>query len=146
MNRVWAVGFFVAGAAVLCYGIRLVREARACARWPRVEGRIVSAEATVIAREKDQRTYAPSVTYTYVVGGKRFEGNRLTLVPRNTISLGRARDMLAPFPVGATVGVFHDPKDPSRSVLVTTTTGAEWAYPIGGLLLMGAAFFFLKRN
>jgi LPXTG-motif cell wall-anchored protein len=31
-------------------------------------------------------------------------------------------------------------------VLVTTTTGNEWAYPLGGLLLMGAVFLLLRRT
>lgn len=136
MNRMWSAVFIVAGSGVLLYGIGLVRDARTCASWPSVEGRITASEAQVVARETDRRTYTPSVAYTYVVDGKRYEGNRLTLVPRNSPSLQLTHTILARYPVGGTVRVFHNPNDPASAVLDTGSVGNEWAYPIGGLLLL----------
>ncbi len=146
MNRMWAAVFILAGAAVLIYGIGLVRDARACATWPSAEGRIVSAEAETVARDKSKRTYAPSVTYTFSVEGRQFNGSRVTLVPRNSINLASVQATLANYPVGGTVSVFYDPRDPANCVLSTATNGNEWAYAIGGVLLMGTGLFFLKRN
>ncbi len=146
MKRRWAIIFFGAGAAVLIYGIGIIRDARAWMDWPKAEGRVVSAEAAVVAREKDKTTYAPSVTYTFSVGGREFKGTRITLVPRNTTSLSSVQAMLSRYPVGGTVTVFHDANDPANCVLSTATNCTEWSYAVGGVLLMGAGLLFLKRG
>ena len=136
MKRMWAFVFIAVGVAILIYGIGLVRDARTCASWPSVEGRIVSAEPQVVAREKDRRTYAPNVTYTYQVGGRNYESSRLTLVPRNYSTLSSVQSVLAAYPAGNTVKVFHDPADAANCVLVTTSTGTEWAYPLAGAVFL----------
>ena len=146
MKRMWSIVFIVSGVAVLIYGIGIVRDARACANWPRVEGRIVSAEAEVVSREKNKTTYAPSVAYTFSVGGREFKGSRVTLVPRNTISLPTVQALLAQYPVGAPVPVFHDPRDPANCVLSIATNGTEWAYAIGGALFIGVGLMTWKQN
>ncbi|MEO5960092.1 MAG: DUF3592 domain-containing protein [Opitutaceae bacterium] len=142
----WSIVFIAAGVALLIYGIGIVRDARACANWPRVEGRIVSAEPEIVSREKNKTTYAPSVAYTFSVGGREFKGSRVTLVPRNTISLPAVQAMLAPYPVGGTVTVFHDPREPANCVLSTATNGTEWAYAIGGALFIGVGLLMWKQN
>ena len=140
----WALIFFLSGVALLFYGVGLVRDARACARWPTVQGRVLSAEAQVVNRQKDKSTYAPNVSYRYEVDGKEYESSRLTIVPRNYSSRQWVNEILASYPVGGTVRVFYDPKDPGNCLLVTATTGSEWAYPIGGVLMIGVGFLFLK--
>jgi hypothetical protein len=139
----WSLIFCVVGVALLIYGIGLVRDARNCARWPSVEGRITSAEPQVVGREKDRRTYAPNVTYAYVVDGKSYEGNRVTLVPRNYSLLSGVQAALAPYSPGATARVFHHPTDHDNSVLIAQPTGMEWAYPLAGaiFLVIGAVWF-----
>jgi hypothetical protein len=147
MSRVWAFVFAGAGAAVLAYGLRLVRDARSCAGWPQVEGRVLGSEISVVGRERNRTTYAPNVTYAYSVAGKRYESSRLTLVPQNSITRQTIESTLARFPVGQIVRVYHDPKDPANCVLLTTKTGAEWAYPIGGVLLIGVGVWqFFHRT
>jgi len=140
----WALVFLAAGVAVLIYGIGIIREARACARWPQVIGTVIRAEAQVVGREKNRTTYAPNITYRYVVDGKSYESSRHTLVPRNTTSTQQLQAVLASFPVGGTVAVFYDPADPARCVLDTTVAGTEWAYAFGGVLLLGVGLLFLK--
>lgn len=146
MNRMWALVFFAAGVALLIYGIGLIRDARACEHWPQVSGKIISTEAQVVAKEKNKTTYAPSVTYRYEVAGKSYESSRVTLVPRNTKNRSSVEAMLAPYRVGDTAPVFHDPKDPANAILDTTLAGTEWAYAIGGVLLLGVGLFSLKWN
>lgn len=146
MKRMWAIVFIVAGGAVLIYGIGIIRDARACANWPRADGCVITAEVEVVSREQDMRTYAPSVTYTFSVGGREFKGTRLTIVPRNTIGEHTVKAMLAPYPVSSAVAVFHDPKDPSNCVLSTATNGSEWAFAIGGVLLLGVGLLFVPRG
>jgi hypothetical protein len=143
MNRMWPLIFCAIGVALLIYGIGLVRDARNCATWPSVEGRIMSAEAQVVSREKDRRTYAPNVTYAYVVDGKNYEGRRVTLVPRNYSQLSAVQAALAPYSPGATARVFHHPTDHGNSVLIARPTGTEWAYPLAGavFLVIGAVWF-----
>lgn len=131
---------------MLIYGIGLVRDARNCVSWPAVEGRVESAEPQVVAREKDRRTYAPAVVFTYVVNGTSYKGSRVTLVPRNYTLLSSVQAVLAQYPAGGTVKVFHDPKDPSNSVLVNSPVGTEWAYPIGGVLFVAVGVWMWIRE
>jgi hypothetical protein len=139
----WPYVFIVSGIAVLIYGIGLVIDARNCAKWPTAKGEITKSEPEVVGREKDRRTYAANIAYTYAVNGTRYDGVRITLVPRNYTQLSGVQSALAQFPVGGAVNVFHDPKDPSNSVLLTTSTGTEWAYPIAGVvfLILGLSMF-----
>jgi hypothetical protein len=88
----------------------------------------------------------PSVSYTFSVAGQEFRGSRVTLVPRNSISLQAVQSVLARYPVGGTVRVYYDPRDPANCVLSTATNGSEWAYAIGGALMMGAGLLFLKQK
>jgi len=143
-NRMWALIFFLAGAALVFYGVGLVRDARACANWPTVQGRVLSAEAQVVSRQKDKSTYAPNVSYRYEVDSKDYESSRLTIVPRNYSSRQSVNEILTGYPVGGTVLVHYDPKNPANCMLDTSTTGSEWAYPIGGALMIGVGFLFLK--
>ncbi len=140
----WAAVFILAGVAVLIYGIGIVRDARACVNWPRAEGRVVTGTVETVGREKNKATYAPSVTYTFSVNGREFKGSRVTLVPRNSISLQSVQATLANYPIGRTVSVFHNPRDPANCVLSTSTNGGEWAYAIGGVLFIGVGLWILK--
>lgn len=142
----WAIIFFVAGAATLIYGIGLVRDARQCAHWLTAEGRIVTAEAAVVGRDKNRRTYAPDIVYSYAVEGKTYEGRRVTLVPRNYPTQSGVNAVLAQYAVGSTPRVYYDPRDPANAVLVNQPTGTEWAYPLGGILFLVVGCCFLKNG
>ncbi len=141
-----ALIFLAAGAAVLIYGIGLIRDVRTCTQWPQVPGKIISADVQVVAKEKNRTSYAPNITYRYIVGGKSYESSRITLVPRNTTSLSAVQAMLTPYPIGGVTTVFHDPADPGNAVLDTTQAGTEWAYAIGGILLIGVGLFSFRGN
>jgi hypothetical protein len=146
MKRMWPYVFVAAGICVLIYGVGLIRDARNCARWPSIEGRIVRSEAQVVGRERKQPTYSPDVMFTYLVDGKTYESSRITLVPRNYSSLTSVQSVLGRYPVGATVQVFHDPADPSNCVLVNVPTGTEWAYAIGGAAFIGVGLFMFRSD
>jgi hypothetical protein len=141
----WPLIFALIGIALLIYGIPLVRDARSCGSWPSVDGRMIVSEPEVVSREKDRRTYAPNVRYSYVVAGRTYEGKRLTLVPRNFSQISATESILSPYPAGAAVKVFHHPDDPGNSVLIARPTGTEWAYPLAGAIFLGiAAFWFIR--
>lgn len=142
----WPIVFLVAGVAVLIYGIGLVLDARNAAHWPDTTARVVRADAQVVGREKDKRTYAPDVAYTFAVEGRTYEGRRVTLVPRNYPQDFAVRAVLARYPVGGTARVFYDPRDPANCVLDRSTNGTEWAYPIGGVILVAlGVYLWLQR-
>ncbi len=146
MKRMWPLIFFAAGVAVLIYGIGLIMDARNCASWPSVQGNVISSEAQVVGREKDKRTYAPAVVFTYLVNGTTYQGTRVTLVPRNYGLLSSVQSVLSRYPVGGTTRVFHDPKNPANSVLVNSPVGTEWAYALGSLafIAVGVWMWFEK--
>ena len=145
MKRMWPFIFIAVGIALLIYGIGLVRDARACGSWPSVDGRIVTSEPQVVSRQKDQRTYAPNVSYAYTVAGQNYEGSRLTMVPRNYNQLSAVQAVLAQYPAGGAVKVFHDPQDPANCVLVNRAVGTEWAYPLAGMIFVVVGVLMFRR-
>ena len=104
----------------------------AAGMWMAAPGRILSASLGVESREyidsdPDNTTsdtywdyYFPDVVYEYSLGATLFRGN---VVHVSDTPLGRqpndrrAKEVLARYPVGATVTVFFDPANPQQCCL-----------------------------
>lgn len=56
---------------------------------------------------------------------------------------GGAAMAIARYAVGSTVHVFRHPRDPRNCVLEARPIGTEWAYPLGGVLLIATGVLFL---
>jgi hypothetical protein len=61
-------------------------------------------------------TYRPSIKYTYEVDNKRYEGDRYRYGQMDTGDHS-AHQIVASFPVGSQVEVYHAPNDPADAVL-----------------------------
>ena len=57
--------------------------------------------------------------YQYHVADEQLEGTRIHVLPLELISGKKAREIIALFPVDASVTVYHHPEDPHRSLLIT---------------------------
>lgn len=96
-----------------------MREVRGAQSWQRTTGRVTRSEVRAQKRrdmdEFEKTRSLPFVGYEYVVDGKRFSGNRISLaeiIPESDIE-----STLDRYPVGAEVTVYYDPADPRKAVL-----------------------------
>lgn len=83
--------------------------------------------------------------YYFTVQSQHYRGDRVSTfdlrLGRNT---SRAEALLAKYPVGATVQVSYDPRDPNRSVLEPGVKAGAWKMLGLGLLLI-TIHLFLRR-
>lgn len=107
--------------------------------WEQVEGTVVSSS---IEDEWDTtgERYIGRLLYTYEVAGVAYEGTQLNL--QGQIYLGNqddAEQLLAPYPVGASVMPYVNPNDPTQAVLDRSLPNASWV-----LLGIGAGLVLLS--
>ena len=130
----------IAGTVSTVYGLSQVREATASASWPTTQGRITDSalvEGRPSGRIVQVARYRAAVTYTYTAEGKQRVGSRVFVedVSEGYESAHNARLRQRRYDVGATVMVYVDPADPSRSLLEPGATWAHWKYvAFGGLM------------
>jgi len=96
---------------------------RASPQWPSVDGVMLTAQprsmnANPAEPEASQHDWVAEVRYAYTVDGKAYTGDRLQAFGRRYMTRDEVLKELAPFPVGATVKVYHDPAKPEVSVLI----------------------------
>jgi|GEM_PF-361349 len=102
------------GAMVANVAIRM-RRAR---DWLQAEGRITRSKLMVrrppAGNEIGTAVNVPDVAYMFSVGGQGYQGKRVSL---GDISGTFAEEAVRRYPVGSTVTVYYDPKDPTDCVL-----------------------------
>jgi hypothetical protein len=109
--------------------------------WPTTEGRITYAgiQAQRSTDEDGTRmSYGAAVQYAYNVSGQEIQGTRRTFSDVRTNSRQRAERILARYPQGASVTVYHHPDNPSLSVL---EPGVGWFSYIGAIVVLGFFVF-----
>ena len=137
------IGFFLLSKALHHY-----RMAAMVVQWPIAEGTVVAAEVVkrIATSDDEPDSYIPRVSYAFRVNGIGYQGNviRIGLDERGYISEQQARDHLARYPAGASIGVRYDPKRPEIAVLEIGQVGATRYLIAGGLLAavgVGAVVF-----
>lgn len=109
----------VAILAVLVIALARARQDSVSARWPKATARILKSGVetrTRHFRNEPETTFdLPDVEYEFSVGGRTYRGARVRLDGENMEE--DAHSVAARYPVGASVPVFYDPKDPSNCML-----------------------------
>jgi hypothetical protein len=103
--------------------------------WPCVPGTILRSE---VARRVTSRSevFASRIEYEYKLGSETFRANTICVGGElNSSRRQRAEDRCRRYPVGATVDVYHDPRNPGDACLEQTAEGSWFLY------LVAAAFF-----
>ena len=131
------VGFCV----VYFWGLPMLREAKASADWPTVDGvitvaRVESEQQT--RKGKTTRMYSHHIEYRYSVDGETLTGDRVWISDGNSSSniSTIAQKAVASYPVGKEVQVHYDPAAPAVCVLEPGTTWTSYM-PLG----IGGLFF-----
>ena len=122
------IGAVVAGAIALVGTIALktMRAARESRNWPVAAGAVLSGDVQEMTeRDSDGDTsvyYVPRLRYTYEVGGRCFESDRIRFGNIRESQKG-AREILEHYAVGQPVQVRYDPANPSQATLETAAGG-----------------------
>ena len=136
----------VVGLIAAVAGLFTYRASRTTAGWPSVEGTVTSAEVVEVERRGRAVTFidSPRITYSYWVNGELFF--------HDVVVLGRLPDradsepglrLLATYPEGTPVRVYHDPDNPQRSFLEREPR--NWAMQSGAILIgLGLAALALR--
>jgi hypothetical protein len=115
------------------------QRARAQADWPDVPGVIVASEIVdvIISSPAARQVKAVQIIYQFEVNGLPYESDRVNLNPVPVeVASEEGQRLLATYPVGANVPVYHDPDNPVDAVLEREPS------PVGfivGMVLAGMA-------
>ncbi len=147
----------IVGAGFVVVGWLSLRDDRNVVEWPSVEGRIVSARAieeaventnSASGRKRVTTRHSAELAFEYSVAGETRRGNRIQRREPAARTQAEIEELLARFPVGRSVKVYYDPRDPDRSVLVSEPASGGYAPIVFGatLLLVGVAIRLLTRR
>ena len=104
--------------ATLLPGVALPKYLRAknSAQWPRSAG-VITSSHLVAGSFKQMKGYRGVVQYRYRVGSAEYSGSRLSFGRDHLAVRDAWQKVLDAYPVGKTVDVYYDPKDPSLAIL-----------------------------
>jgi hypothetical protein len=131
------------------------KKAASAAGWPSVEG--VVLESKVVENERPEEssatpTYRAVVEYRYEAGGEEHTGNKVEFLGAHYYSEEAAGAVVARYPAGERVRVYHDAGNPGDSVLEPgNLSGAKtygilmWVLLGVGLALIGAAVWVIRE-
>jgi hypothetical protein len=127
----------IAAIPILIAGLILRKAAqlRDAASWPSTRARIVKSQPRVVrqrhAGEVAQVTNVPDIEYEFSLGDRIVRGTRIGI---GEIAGASTEETLDRYPVGATVPVYYDPKNPQQAVLQR-----DPPFPVVRLYLVAAA-------
>jgi hypothetical protein len=104
--------------ALIVLVVGKVLESRRAAAWPQAGGRILASRVDTRYDSSDDGTSVkqePVLEYEFSVGGTKYRGTRIS-IGEDTGGANLAATLVR-YPVGATVMVFYDPKNPANCVL-----------------------------
>jgi hypothetical protein len=125
-----AIAFTVSGIAAILAGALARRQWRAQFRWPKAHGTVVVSTVSL------SNGYFPEVEYRYVHEGRSYYGIDVNSGAVGRVSRSDVERIIAKYPVGSSVVVFVNPREPHNAVL---EPGGDRFYPIL-FFIIGAIF------
>jgi len=116
-------GAFLLGLALIIWILVTKRRGYGTPNWPTVTGQVLSATAVEIERETSDglaATFTPIIRYEYEVAGTRHTSARLNFLSdeHGTFKDRRAAgQVVAKYPIGASVDVFYNPANRKQAAL-----------------------------
>ncbi|MFO0943265.1 MAG: DUF3592 domain-containing protein [Pirellulales bacterium] len=115
MRNMWGIAIFLLpfiaiGFWILGYTLLNLKRSLQAAKWPTVNGRILSSEL-VVGRRNSQQVKA---IYKYMVGGREFKNDVIAFGYR---AGGGHGEVLEKVRAGKAIQVRYDPSDPQNSTL-----------------------------
>ncbi|MBI1248810.1 DUF3592 domain-containing protein [bacterium] len=125
--------FIGVGVVGVGYGISEVANASASNDWPTVDGKVVECTLDEFVRET-RTNWECKVRYTYEVGGKQYQGDRIAFGYQSTNGKEMHAAIEDKLSQANQVEVHYDPDNPSRSSLSVGIHKATWVPLLGGLM------------
>ncbi|MDO8571970.1 MAG: DUF3592 domain-containing protein [bacterium] len=140
---IFALVFVIVGGATLfIWGIPTIQKAYESKNWPSVQGTITVSnfvtDRSTNSDGSDATTYKADIGYDYILNGQTHSGSDVSFGAYSSSNASEMRSIVNRYPLGKSVAVYYNPKDPNASVL---EPGAN----LGSFLAagIGALFFIL---
>ena len=158
MIYLFLVGALGLGTLMLATGAGELVEALRSRGWPFVAGTIQASEAQYNVsqsgaggprdRGASNETSVAAVTYSYVVQGRAYSGNRIRVARVASGDSSYARTDVETYGAGRSVRVYYDPAHPERSLLEPGMHPSNSLLPFLGLvfILVSAGFLYIIRR
>lgn len=132
------IAFVAIGAFLLYRGFRNRSQGAAMQEWPATTGVIRESTVREIAGEGDEGwDHVPYIRYEYEVNGRPYVGSSLAAGLMNTgAGEEAARQFVRDYPVGSTVTVWYNPRDPRQSAIEKRVGASGASIVIGSVLLI----------
>lgn len=156
LKKAWYLLILIGcGCVCLIYVVRELYDSKTMNNWPQTQGTI--EESLIAYRESVHRSgarrrtitlYSPEISYSYIVEGRSYKNNQLTLGGNEESSdKEKIRPIINRFPEGKNVTVYYHPSDHQRSVLVLYTQSRDIRTSlVFGLLLIGINSLIFYRH
>ena len=119
MEAIWLILigliFVGIGGAAAVSALVDLRSGKRTAAWPRVKGKVLTS-SVVESHSKSGTSYNAEVKYEYEVDGIRHTSDRIKF-GWESVDEQSAKGTTERYPAGSLVTVYHDPQEPSLSVL-----------------------------
>ena len=160
MRRI-ALGLVAAimGAALLSWTWKTTSKIKSSAHWPTTPGQVISS---TVARDSSRirgggynHYYDAQIRYQYTLNGRQYTSNVLTFGMRNNFSDSiSAAQKTGTLPVGSSVPVYFDPRDPASACLEAGVVPKQFsvigwsaaAFLFAGLVSIISGIIYLRRR
>ena len=112
--------------------------AKSSLQWPHTKA-VITASYLVVGHFKQMKGYRGVVQYRYQVGSAEYSGSRLSFGRTHLAVQDAWQKVIDAYPVGKSVDVYYDPKDPGFAILEPGLLG-EMALLYKMVLFFIAAF------
>lgn len=140
-------------AVIVAAAVYKYMEVMRAARWPKVQGRIVTStsEARTVksgganTNDTETRTFA-KIVYEFTLAGRKYRGGRVSI--GEDMGNFEVAETIAKYPVGKEVTVYYNPVKPSECVLERDAPPGLWRgfaiilAVVAGLIGLGIAAFY----
>ena len=132
------IAFVAIGAFLLYRGFRDRSQGAAMQEWPSTTGVIRESTVREIASEGEEGwDHIPYIRFEYEVNGQLYTGSSLATGLMNTgAGEDQARRFVRDYPVGSTVTVWYNPKDPHQAAVEKRAGASGASIAIGSVLLI----------
>lgn len=127
--------FFAGGAAILGMAVlKPIAGSLKALDWIQTDARIIQSELV-----RDGESSEPLIRYTYSFRGDTYEGSRVSWSnTKRNFGIREMKDTLTRYPVGKEITIWHDPSNPSESIINRSAIGLRletFLFPIPFLLV-----------
>jgi hypothetical protein len=134
---VWLIGWTLGTIGIDARCVTTIWRQTVSTAYPSVTGTVIISEKVPKVSSKGSHYDDARFRYAYEVGGRRYESDRKRFdSERGYVPLRWVTER----PVGSTVRVFYDPKNPADAALETGVTGGDLAWPIVAIVFTFIAY------